>query len=315
MANGCGDARYCSSFYAPTFSERTVKVNWVSDTFTDLKLTWPAQPNATGGYNVYGSPSPTTKNLLTETPIAATEYQYQAPAVPEDITWHFWVSSIDPFGNETFIEAEPATLRTNSNPFSDENSPLTTEFTQAQIPNDAMAFYFDEIRRRHQALLEADGEDFTLYLRKWSGQACPTTDARVKDDPDYDANTLCKICFGTGILGGYWPSIQIKMRYGEAPPRKITYTDRGLELTHDFNSWTLWLPRLHEHDLLVRNLTGERFEIENAAESAWRGLPLRQQGRLLLLQPGDIRHLVSDAAIADALTHHNDPYAQPSIWG
>ena len=99
------------------------------------------------------------------------------------------------------------------------------------------------------------------------------------------------------------------------PPRTAIYTDKGVEFAEDFNSWTLWLPKLHEHDLLVRVVNNDRFEITNIAESNWRTQPLRQSFKLLCLQPGDRRQLISDDAIVTALTHSGDAYEKPGIWG
>jgi len=304
---------YTDLFYS-TFQVRKVKVSFSPNTFTQLKVVWDSVPLAIS-YNVYGSPSPFTKNKLNTTPITNTFFTYDAPQVPEDVVWHFWVSWINVLGQETFIESEPATLYTNVDPFATANNPQTTAFGLNQIPDSMMYFYRDEIRRREQAVLENDGEWFKVFLRKWSGKPCPHQDERTSSDPDYDSAGFCKLCFGTGILGGFWPGFDIKMRYKDLPERHIILTEQGIDFSHDFESWTLWLPKLHEHDLVVRQINGERFIIQNIAESSWRGQPLRQKLRLICLQPGDIRQLVEDNTIEDAMTHQNDPYEKPSIWG
>jgi hypothetical protein len=282
-------------------------------TYTTLKVDWPAQTGATG-YKVYGSPSPFTKNLLTATPITAITYSYSVNIhVPEDVVWHFWVSWIDAFSGEHFIEGDPATIFTNADNFA--TNPQTTDYGKLTMPDYMMYFYKDEIRRRARTVLENDGEDFEIYLIRWNGQPCTKTDARMSSDPDYQSTHKCNLCFGTGILGGYWVKFVIKMRYGEMPNRIARFLDRGIEFSEDFNSWTLWLPKLHEHDLVIRKSTRQVFEVNTIRESSLRGQSLRQELRLISLQPGDIRTLVTDTAITQALTHSGDPFERPSIWG
>jgi hypothetical protein len=304
-----------------TFYKRLVKISHTPDTFNDYLITWPAIPGAIA-YNVYGAPSPFTKNKITGVPIPApmTNLTYTVPQAPEDIIWHFWVTWINGAQQETLIETDGATVFTNEDYFDPQtytphNSPQTTDYGRYALPQVMMPFYKDEIRRRHQTILENDGEDFEVFLRRWTGKACIKQDARVASDPDYDSNFNCTLCYGTGILGGYWQKFRIKMRYNEMPARTILRTDKGIEFSEDFNSWTLWLPRLHEHDLVVRLSTGQRFEVQDIAESNWRTQPLRQSMRLLCLQPGDFRQLVTDDGITAALTHENEPFEQPSIWG
>ncbi|MEM2986557.1 MAG: hypothetical protein QXV60_00450 [Nitrososphaerota archaeon] len=303
---------FFTPLFYPTFQERIIKVTYKENTFTTLTITWNAV-NGAVGYHVYGSPSPFTKNKLTVDPITDLSYDYVVPHAPEDIVWHFWVSWVDGSGTETFIDTEPATVFTNVDPF--KNTPQTTDYGNNTMPDVMMYFYRDEIRRRAKTVLENDGEDFSVYLRRWSGKPCIKQDERVSSDPDYESAHFCKYCFGTGILGGYWFSFDIKMRYGEMPPRVIAYTKQGIQFSEDFNSWTLWLPKLHEHDLVVRRSTGQYFVIKDIKESSWRGQPLRQALRLLCLQPGDIRQLVTNENITAALQAANLPFEKPSIWG
>lgn len=128
--------------------------------------------------------------------------------------------------------------------------------------------------------------------------------------PGYNLTSgRCEQCYGTGIAGGYWPGIDITARYGESPTRTIAFVSRAAELQHSFPSWTLWLPRLHEHDLLIRTLTGERFEVVGISESRWRGVTLSQRFSTNKMQPGDIRYKVTDAGIQAGLdaAHTDNP--------
>jgi hypothetical protein len=57
------------------------------------------------------------------------------------------------------------------------------------------------------------------------------------------------------------------MRYGEVPKRLINFKDTGVEFVHNFNSWTIWHPRIKEKDVLVRVRSGERFTIKDVGNS------------------------------------------------
>jgi hypothetical protein len=283
-------------------------------------------------YNVYGSPSTSTKNLLTTTPITATTFSYsQVPYVPRDILWNFWVSSLTSTGSETFLSLDPASFQNQLKPFKGVDSvtspipgvPIcqqvtsaqTTLFGQSMVYEPAMEFYVNEIRRRHQVMLENDGEDYDVYLRRWEGAACPHEDDRRVDDPDYNTLNKCPLCFGTGILGGFYHKLTIKLRYNDIPQHKISFMGQGLVYSHDFDSWALWTPIFREHDLIV-NRVGDRFIFENTARSTWRGVVLQQKMRLLALQTGDVRYTVTDTLIDSAIvTGTGQAYEKPRIWG
>lgn len=303
-------------FY-PTFRSNTVTVAFVPGTQTQLTVAWPAQANAVS-YNVYGSASPYTRNKLNEVAVLTTPFLYTTPIVNRDVYWNIWVSWIDGLGVERFISDDPATVYAREYLFSDTTagSTQTTQYGQQTVYEPAMSFYSEEIRRRHRVTLENDGEPFDLYLRRWEEQPCPQDDARISEDSDGHSLTKCTHCFGTGLLGGFYPKIRILARYGNIPTRKISFNREGMLLGHDFNSWTLWSPLLRSSDLMVRVSTNERFLVDDAANSSWRGKLLQQQMRLLSLQPGDIRYSVTDEAIANAFTTGDAlPYQTPKIWG
>jgi hypothetical protein len=179
----------------------------------------------------------------------------------------------------------------------------------------AMEFYVNEIRRRNQVMLENDGEDYDVYLRRWEGATCPHEDERRSGDPDYNTLTKCPLCFGTGILGGFYHKLTIKLRYNDIPQHKISFMGQGLTYGHDFDSWALWSPIFREHDVIVDRV-GDRFIFENTAKSSWRGVVLQQKMRLLALQTGDIRYTVTNAAIDAAITSGTgQAFEKPRIWG
>jgi len=306
-----------ADIYYPTFPvPNPVSISFVEGTQNQFTVSWAAVPGAVG-YNVYGSPSINTRNLLTPAPIAITSFTYSiTPYISRDIAWSIWVSWLDSHAVETLLSSDPISFSNQLHPFYPATSPQSTVFGQDMIFEPAMAYYANEIRRRHKVMLENDGEDYDVYLRRWTGKDCPHDDERRASDPDYNTLTKCPYCFGTGILGGFYDKLVIKFRYNDVPQHRITFTSQGVVYGHDFNSWTLWTPILREQDVLVHKTTGDRFMLAETAKSSWRGAVTQQKLKLLSLQTGDIRYTITDAAIAAALSSGGTlPYEKPTIWG
>jgi hypothetical protein len=121
------------------------------------------------------------------------------------------------------------------------------------------------------------------------------------EDPEYQGTHRCNDCFGTGIAGGYYPKIRFRVRYGNLPKRVITMRNTGMDIEHDFNSHTIWHPRLTERDFLVRIRTAERFFIQKPGGSEFRGMILHQEYNAIAADPNDVIFKVSDDKIVQAL--------------
>jgi hypothetical protein len=231
--------------------------------------------------------------------------------------FYFWVTWIDANGVETPIFADPASIESKLSFRENPLTPTSTFPSTGQI-NQSMAFIFEEIRRRHLFMLENDGEVAEVYLRRWSatppfGTPCSCVDGDPTDS-GFNGNAKCAECFGTGIRGGYYPKISIKFRYSEMPPRTFKFKDFGIELGHSFTSWTIWAPKLREHDLLVRVKTGERFLITETKSSEWRGLVLHQSFNLKAIPQTDIVQMVSNETIAKAIELDQTASFQKQGW-
>ena len=189
---------------------------------------------------------------------------------------------------------------------------------QVYIDDNYQQYIFEEIRRRNQVLLLEFGEDGWIYQRKWEGVVCthPTIqtgvddrssdffdddlDTEVNKDRDFEIIKRCPDCFGTGYFGGYYKKKIIRFRYGLVPPQLIRQVLQGIELTRDFNSWTLFEPKVHEKDIMVRQ-NGDRHIVDTVGQSEWRGKPLHQTMILDLLEPKSITYKITDEAIAIAM--------------
>jgi len=296
-----------------------------------LVITWPRQQAAVR-YILYVSPSPMFKNKYKEVPRTETTTTFQSPIiVPEGLIWYVWVAYINPQGAEVLVQTEPGYYLADS---AFQNDPIDKTIAR-DITRDGDELYrIEEMRRRHLFILQNDGEDFLLHLRRWSGQKCicltqePGKEGRMvpistsdyndmgKDfdpaeasemeqeeekDPGYHGERLCPFCFGTSIVGGYLPSIRVKVRYGNLPKRTITYQEQGLFFGQSVNSWTIWHPQMKDYDLLVRIQTGERFLVKDIGNSSMRGITLHQEMNLTLQERPSPIYEVTNERIFEAM--------------
>jgi hypothetical protein len=149
-----------------------------------------------------------------------------------------------------------------------------------------------------------------VYLRRWGANepfGIPCSCTEDKTDPDFMGSSNCSLCFGTGIIGGYYPPIEMYIRFNATPSKDFKGTIRGLTVNQTYDAWTVIPPFLREKDLVVRKIDGKRWEIKDVQESFFRGAPLKQLFSLSLLSPNDIKNLVSLANINNALSVLNDP--------
>jgi len=319
--------------------EMSISVAPIDKTNGVYRISWPAMAGITS-YKVYVSPTPLTQNLLTVISGAVSCTFTQPLWTPQDVVYYVWVTYMG-YGNvETKISDFPAYVGLEDN-FSAAKNPFSTTTTEHSLiycgDDGYMKYIFEEIRRRNQAILENDGEDFYLYLRKWSGRACDcmrmpeyivdSSDAGMIDnkselddaamgDPDYQSVGRCIKCFGTGIYGGYFPKIKVRIRYGDMPMRDISMVKQGLDFRHDFDSWTLWHPKLHKLDFVERIQNGDRFVIDEVGQSEMRGMPLHQNMKLVNKSRSDIIYSVNDettqAGVDYGNTYGNADYQ--NVW-
>ena len=320
----------CGHFPSHTNINTPILTSPATDDSNILRVTWNRQPGATR-YILYASPNPMFRNKVKEVPHTQNTTTFSTPIIlPEDIQFYFWVSYLNPAGKEVFIQAEPVYLD-NDTAFDPSVSAISPEIRETIASDDDMPYYLEEMRRRHTFELQNDGEDYFLYIRKMHGQPCVelnedgtrvtpmstpfytdlgkdfdpqvTSEEEMMDskDTEYQHTARCENCFGTSIAGGYYPKIRIKIRYGDLPRRIIDMKEQGLSFRHDFDSWTLWHPRLKERDLLMRIRDGERFSVKSVGQSEWRAPAMHQEFSSVSLPRSSIEYEVSDERIVKAL--------------
>ena len=300
-------------------------------------ISWVSVPDAVK-YYVYVSPGPLRQPNLSKFKSVfrtVTSVDFRVPQlVPDDIIFYAWVSYENAYAQEVFLQDEPVYTAINT---AFDVNPLSVGTERDIFSDPDVKWRIESIRRRNLAMLENDGEDFYLYIRRPFGMPCvcmeenstsPTGKARVTPmytddmqnldstfnpettgeeeandakDSGYQSTYMCEECLGTGIAGGYFPKMLIKIRYGNLPIRGMEFQEQGIKYTHEFNSWTLWHPRLKDRDVLVRIRTNERYKANNVGQTEWRGMPMHQQFNAAVLPRTDIAYKISDENIQKAL--------------
>lgn len=291
-------------------------------------------------YELWGSPSPILPQLLLSQEDFVpqeignnkmkVEFDVPVPYASTEIQWSFWVQGF-PFGNglgglvstkgaHVYNSERDWTIPSNQKIIAPINYPTTPNGNI--IDTDYLDFAIQKNRADKMSILQADGEMWDLYLRRWEGIACPYCDHRgsideENPDLDYNTHTNCNICFGTGFVGGYYKKIRIMARYNSNPARVIKHTPQGIQTTQQLQSWTLWTPLLRAHDLLVQCSTGDRFYIQDVSRTLFKSYIMDQQFNNALCQRSEIVYHVTDESIDNAFESYYKAKEKPvdTIWG
>jgi hypothetical protein len=313
-----------SGVFYPSYEPTLVKVSPEIGSSKGITFTFPTTTGAT--YKLYGSLSPTARAFITTLPgsPATIKVPTSKIIVPEETPYHFWVSKTVGV-TETFIQEEPATVYTKDDKLADMYDQYLLlppcDYNKATIPYEMLQFYMQEIRRRHVSVLEVGGEDFLLFIRRVEGIVCnqclePSAARQItpgatsfdptiqteQANPRFQGRARCPICFGTGITGGYYFPIPIKVSFQGFPNFKMNMLDRGMDMDKAMDAWTLWTPLVKQHDIVHRMATGERFVVKKVQTSVWKQVVLRQAMSYESLDADDMRVRMTDAAITAALT-------------
>jgi hypothetical protein len=276
-------------------------------------VSWPAQQGAVS-YNVYGSMSPLGISNLLASGLTETNYVFNVPFFSETVEFYFWVASVDSKGVATLLSSDPCTLISAA--MASVINPVTGDPDYMPDPagiNAETLKNYAYIRKGHRFLIENDGEPAWLYLKRGAedkpwGAACTCTDMNDDDDDqDLQGRDRCKLCFGTGMYGGYYPKISTKIIYQGDVEKTFRFQKGGRLVEQTFNTLMLWSPTVRVGDLIIRAQTGERFRVSKRSESSKRGIRFKQEINLEQISQTDILMELTDAAIADALTTSKFP--------
>ena len=282
-------------------SYMSVTVDWIASTDKGLQ-----------GYNLYFGVHPLVKYKANKDGLLATPHLVmQLPVLPQNINFYFWATKIvnnveiplNVDGQTTYDTSKIETFSTNPV----EPNPA---FPETDNINDQLNLLLQRSLDDKKMALEMLGVKCDVYARRWGTQkpfGVPCTCTEDKQDPDFIGSSRCPLCFGTGIVGGYYPPIEMFIRFPLQPADDFKGTVRGLTLSQTYDGWTIIPPILREQDLIVRKIDGRRYTISGVQVTFFKGAATNQFFSLDLLSPTDIRHIVSMDTINSALAKLDDP--------
>lgn len=114
-------------------------------------------------------------------------------------------------------------------------------------------------------------ETFALYKKRQSGQICSCYDnVRRRGQPD------CPLCYGTMIVGGYYPPVDMKINFVNAAQRQHRMEPFGdFDDTSPVQLWTKNFPLIANEDVFVDQF-GDAYIVTNWVPSYKNFYLLRQ---------------------------------------
>lgn len=165
-------------------------------------------------------------------------------------------------------------------------TPLENATATSSMEIEKLDWIWREGVRRNRFILEQGGERVKLFIRKNVGVPCPCVPDEYHQQPQND----CRICYGTGIVGGYEGPYDALIAPDDAE-RRITQKDIGRTLEHQYEVWTGPTPILSQRDFVVK-INGERYSIGGVRFPSNRGMVLQQHFNIGHLDERDIRYKV-----------------------
>lgn len=167
----------------------------------------------------------------------------------------------------------------------------------------------DIVRREHLQQRKIDGIEGLLLKRKKFGVECPEC---LDHDTREVTNSECGVCFGTGIVGGYYPAIEfwftntpgIRRRVTNAAPPRGKHADA----VEDGARCVLY-PQIDTKDVWIAAGTDDRYIIDGyRVVAAIRGLPLIATVQLKLAPATDIVYAIP--LEGPSLSSRSEPVAE-----
>jgi len=171
-----------------------------------------------------------------------------------------------------------------------------------------------EIVRKEYLNFKVSGTDGFLIKRKKFGVACPRClefDTREVTDSD------CPICYGVGIVGGYYPGVMYPVILNAQWNRKINAGNPPKGTSSDITkpARVVLYPAIDTKDIWVRADNDERYIVDSyTVVASYRGLPLVAMATLKLAPTTDIVYSVPiEPTPADETVEDNESPMVPEV--
>jgi hypothetical protein len=164
-------------------------------------------------------------------------------------------------------------------------TPLNRAAQSANLEVEKLDWIWAEAVRRNRWIRDQGAERVKVFIRRAVGHRCG-----CHSDLHKQASSDCRVCFGTGILGGYDGPYDVTIAPDDSEKR-ITQTNRGRTVEHTYETWTGPSPLLSQRDFIVK-LNGDRYGIGAVRMPSNRGMILQQHFPIQRLDEADVRYAV-----------------------
>lgn len=265
----------------PELYKTTLEPSKINVTFLEKKMdyniSWDSIPEATG-YRVYAGFDPFYIKALISgpAPLTTTSFTFHhIPMMPSRMVY-FWVKYYNGSTWE-YVKTKGTTIY-DSMGYSLFNNPnLYPDDVKINLCDYDSRFFVEEIRRRDKSVLYDTGEECLLFIRQWHGLPSPSASQKLGLYSDYQGMSRDDNCFGTGFYPGYFPAINIMVRFNQSDSIQLGPATQGLKIELPYDGFTLWEPLIQTGDVIHRKITGEKYIVKQVKPTNYRGFILLQR--------------------------------------
>lgn len=171
-------------------------------------------------------------------------------------------------------------------------TPLNVTMPASDLQVEALDYMWREAIRRNSWILSQGGERLKLFVQKVGGlrcECCLELDAHVRTYSKQPSNR-CKICYGTGFVGGYEGPYDVIMAPDDAE-RRISQGSQGRRKEHSYEVFMTYTPIVSQRDFVVKQ-NNDRYSIGPVRRPTNRGNVMQQHFTISYLDSGDARYSV-----------------------
>ena len=153
-----------------------------------------------------------------------------------------------------------------------------------------------EICRKERMVARLSGMPGVLMKRREWGTACTCLDSDTRQPTRHD----CPLCYGVGIIGGYYAPIQLSLLPGQPKKVQRNMTEIGQSQRDTMMARCVAYPYIEAEDVWLGQNDNDRWRIVQATPTAdLRGIPVIYNLQMGLLPKTDIVHLAAFGTKAD----------------
>jgi len=170
----------------------------------------------------------------------------------------------------------------------------------------------DVIRKEYLRLKKYIGTPGYLMKRRNHGIKCPVC---LEYDTGEVVNGSCPICYGTGVIGGYYNAVLYYLDQTGAVSRKDVQSPLGTVDNKSKTVRSVAYPRLDTYDLWVDGNKNKRYLFRQVSEEvALKGMPLIYVSRMHELPASSIEYQVPLEQDLSIYREPGDPVLTEAGW-